>query len=167
MLISPASPLPNDNNDNQDFADRTIARFEKLFPAGAVLSAILAGLIHILPGAGYYTGSIYAADGSLLCMINMLLCAVCSYATISYRGYLKNCLRAGGVGKFLVHAMSLSAQLLFLTGVLFYFLVMKQLAFVPGIIGISITACTMAAAASVWLLQLKNSDKGIRLTEEE
>jgi hypothetical protein len=167
VLISPASPLRINNDDNQDFADRTIARFEKLFPAGAILSAILAGLMQIMPGARYYTGSRYAAIGSLLSMINVLLCAACSYASISYRQHLKKYLQAGGVSKFLVNAMSLLVQLLFLTGVLFYFLVMTVVAFVPGIVGVSITACTMVAATSLWVVQSKNSDKSISLPEEE
>lgn len=137
--------------------------FEKLFPGGAIVSAIFAGFILIMPGAYY---RLYSAIGSLLFISNVLLCVACSLTTTSRKTELKAKLRAGGKGKLLVSAMSLAVQLLFLTGMLFFFLVMNMGQFVMGIVGMVITSVAIVAAIYGWVAQLKNSDKRISLTEE-
>lgn len=120
-----------------------------------------------MPGAGYYTQRKFAAVGSLLFTINVLLCAACTLASTYYRPQLKAKLRAGGFGKVVISAMSLSVQLLFLAGLMFFFLVMNMVQLAQGIVGMVFTGLVMFGVICVWVAQLRNSDKGIRLTEEE
>ena len=117
-----------------------------------------------MPGAGYYRQ--YAAISSLFFTINVLGCAACSLVTASYKPLLKATIRAGGKGRILVCAMSLSAQLLFLSGVLFFFLVMQLAQLVVCIVGMVFTSLAIVTATYVWVVELKNCDKGISLPEE-
>jgi uncharacterized membrane protein len=119
-----------------------------------------------MPGAGFYMQAKFAAIGSLLFMINVLLCAACTFATTYYKPQLRSKLRGGGKGKVLVSAMSLAVQLLFLAGMIFFFLVMNMVQLAQGVLGIVFTSFAIVATTWAWVVQLKNSDKGISLTEE-
>ena len=120
-----------------------------------------------MPGAGFYMQSKFAAVGSLLFMIDVLLCAACLFATTYYKPQLKARLREGGTQKVIVSMMSLAVQLLFLAGMIFFFLVMNMRQLAQGILGIVFTSLAIVATTWAWVVQVKNSDKGISLPEEE
>lgn len=134
-----------------------------------------------------------ATIGSLLFVCDVMLCAACSTAAILYRPQLRRSLRDSGAGKVAINTIMLLVHVVFLTGLEMYFVVMKMInSWLAGVIGIFITGFASKSSAKVfclrylhasgelganfeavavsilvWVVQLRTSDKGIALPEEE
>ena len=100
-------------------------------------------------------------------MIDILVCAGGTAATIFGRAQLKAGLRAGGGRKFAIMSLALLAQVLFLAGMLFFFLTAKNRAAGVGWLGMGVSVAGIGAAVYAWTAQLVDGDKGIRLPETE
>ena len=141
------------DTDREARKDRIVAWFEDLFRSGGSLAAFFAGFTLNIAASDSTKprARTRAAVSSLLFVFTVLLCAACGLVVALYRPYVRKRVAIDGDPSKSFNAVSLLLQLMLLTAVLFFFLVMTVYVQVVGWIGVGFTAVAILAAIVICL----------------
>lgn len=150
-------------NDPDTFADHALAWFENLFTVGASLGAFFAGFTLSIAASDSTSepARTFAAISSLLFVLTVLLCAACSLGTTFHKSSFKAWVKARGSKGLVVSLVSLTLQLMLLSAVMFFFLVMMGSARAVGLVGVGFTGIAIAVAVILWALQFSVKDVAV------
>lgn len=142
------APEKTATDDRDARKERIVAWFENLFTTGGSLGAFFAGFtLNIATSDSTKPWArTCAAVSSLLFVFTVLLCAACGLVVALYRPDVKKRVARDGNPSRAFNAVSLLLQLMLLTAVLFFFLVMKESVEVVGLIGVVFTGVAILAA---------------------